>query len=469
MTAFKRASHSFSGLPVEVCSQLIALASDVSLVLSRDGAITDVAISTDELPSELAHAWLDRPLADIVPADEHHKLTDLLACAERPGFPRWRQMNLTGHAGVLWPMQCLAVTMETDGRMLLVGRSLQASAKLQQRLVHAQQTMEQDYWQFRDAETRYRQLFQSCAEGVLVLDAETFRVLEVNPAACRLLDHDEERSLIGRSLPEHFGADVDAVRLHLTRVRASGRPADLPVSAGHDHAGLLLSASVYRQSGSAHLLVRLARRQADTSVSQEVSLGWADLVRVTPDAMLLTDGEGRIQAANGAFLELAQLGAEEQLVGESLDRWLDRSGVDLSVLLSNLLQRGVVRLYATRLRGELGSSIDVEIAAVEVADSPPRLGFTVRDVSRRLGSAPRGLQALPKSVAQLTELVGRVPMKDIVGETAELIEQLCIEAALELTRGNRASAAEMLGMSRQSLYVKLRRYGLKDLDVENEK
>ena len=45
---------------------------------------------------------------------------------------------------------------------------------------------------------------------------------------------------------------------------------------------------------------------------------------------------------------------------------------------------------------------------------------------------------------------------------------LCIEAALELTRDNRASAAEMLGLSRQSLYVKLRRYGLGDLDGDDE-
>ena len=46
---------------------------------------------------------------------------------------------------------------------------------------------------------------------------------------------------------------------------------------------------------------------------------------------------------------------------------------------------------------------------------------------------------------------------------------LCIEAALELTGDNRASAAEMLGLSRQSLYVKLRRYALDDpSDVEND-
>jgi DNA-binding NtrC family response regulator len=37
---------------------------------------------------------------------------------------------------------------------------------------------------------------------------------------------------------------------------------------------------------------------------------------------------------------------------------------------------------------------------------------------------------------------------------------MCIEAALEMTHNNRASAAEMLGLSRQSLYVKLRRFGI---------
>ena len=62
-----------------------------------------------------------------------------------------------------------------------------------------------------------------------------------------------------------------------------------------------------------------------------------------------------------------------------------------------------------------------------------------------------------------TELVGRVPLKNLVRETTDLIERLCIEAALDLTGDNRASAAEMLGLSRQGFYAKLRRYGLGDL------
>jgi DNA-binding NtrC family response regulator len=89
----------------------------------------------------------------------------------------------------------------------------------------------------------------------------------------------------------------------------------------------------------------------------------------------------------------------------------------------------------------------------------------IRD--RRITPENSGAPALPRSVEQMAELVGRVPLKEIVGETTDLIEQCCIEAALELTRGNRASAAEMLGLSRQSLYVKLRRFGLVG-EQENE-
>jgi len=113
------------------------------------------------------------------------------------------------------------------------------------------------------------------------------------------------------------------------------------------------------------------------------------------------------------------------------------------------------------LRGEFGAQIDVEISAtVLTMPDGPRLGFSIRDISRRLQGEERTPDRVSRSVSELTELVGRVPLKDIVSETTELIEQLCIEAALQMTHGNRASAAQLLGLSRQSLYVKLHRFGL---------
>jgi DNA-binding NtrC family response regulator len=46
-------------------------------------------------------------------------------------------------------------------------------------------------------------------------------------------------------------------------------------------------------------------------------------------------------------------------------------------------------------------------------------------------------------------------LKDIVAETTNVIQKMCIETAIELTMNNRVAATEMLSLSRQSLYVKL--------------
>ena len=52
--------------------------------------------------------------------------------------------------------------------------------------------------------------------------------------------------------------------------------------------------------------------------------------------------------------------------------------------------------------------------------------------------------------------------------TVEVVEQHYVRAALELANGNRTSAAEILGLSRQSLYAKLDRYNLSQLEENGE-
>ena len=51
-------------------------------------------------------------------------------------------------------------------------------------------------------------------------------------------------------------------------------------------------------------------------------------------------------------------------------------------------------------------------------------------------------------------------LKDLVADTSDIVEKICIETALKMTKNNRVATAEMLNLSRQSLYVKLRKYNL---------
>jgi len=153
---------------------------------------------------------------------------------------------------------------------------------------------------------------------------------------------------------------------------------------------------------------------------------------------------------------------------QSLERWLLRGAVDWGVLNTSLKQNLPVRNFATEVRTLSGMTLPVEVSAVHLLQPEPLYVFFVRDMDRRLQASSEATQALPNPFAELSQLVGRRPIKDIVGETVDTIERMCIEAALELTHNNRASAAEMLGLSRQSLYVKLRRFGiLSDNEVDS--
>jgi transcriptional regulator PpsR len=350
--------------------------------------------------------------------------------------------------------------------VVAVGRNLRTVSVLQQRLVDAQQSLERDFARLRHAETRYRLLFQMASEAILIVDASTDRVVEANPAATRLLGSGA-RQLAGKSFPDGFDArSTRAIESMLRKVRQAGRAEELRARTADGKREFLVSASLFRQDDASHFLVRLSALHGaavpNLLQSQSAVLKAID---ASPDGFVVTAPDGRVLSANRAFLDFVQLATEEQARGRSLDDWFGRPGADLSVLLANLRQHGAVRLFATSLRGELGLSTEVEISAVSVAEADePCLGFSIRSVGRRLATAaPRGRQ-LPRSVEQLAELIGRVPLKEIVRETADVIERLCIEAALELTGDNRASAAEMLGLSRQSLYVKLHRFGMGERD-----
>jgi transcriptional regulator PpsR len=455
-------------LDAETASSVIAAASDIALVLDRDGVIRDLAFGSEELLREDYGKWLGQPWADTVTAESRGKIDDLLREANARGPSHTRHVNHPSARGADVPVVYSAVQVGKEGRIVAVGRDLRSIAALQQRLVEAQQSMERDYWRLRHVETRYRLLFQLAREPVIIVDASTQKIAEVNPAAIELLG-EADRRLVGRTMHESFDEEsARALQALLASVRIAGRGDDVRVRLRDGDRSFMASASLFRHENAALFLVRLSPVAAVPSARTSSAL-LAQVAENAPDSLVVTDTDGRVLAVNAAFVELAELATDEQARGQPLERWIGRPGVDLNVMIANLRQHDVLRLFATILRGEQGASAEVEVSAVSLPRAVvPCIGFVIRNVGRRLSPDPDAARALPRSVEQLTELVGRVPLKELVREATDRIEKLCIEAALRITGDNRASAAEMLGLSRQSLYVKLRRYELGDLSDSDE-
>ncbi|WP_295399435.1 transcriptional regulator PpsR [uncultured Thiocystis sp.] len=463
MSPFRAPKESIGVLDADTAAALVEGTADIAVIVDHKGIVSDIAFGSDDLLSDINVDWVGQPWLSTVLPESRANLEALLEESNHQSVTRWRQVNHPSLRGTDIPVQYRALRLGKKGSVVAVGRNLQGMAALQQQLVDAQQALERDYWRFRQVETRYRLLFRMVSEAILIIDAPTQRVVEANPAAGQLLGETPTR-VIGRPFPEGFDTEsTQAINSLLAGVRAAGRADDVRARLIDSLQEFLVSASLLRQENVTFLLVRLSPLLADTASTAmpEAKARYLRVLENAPDCVVITDADGRILTANSTFLSLAEIATEQQARGESLDRWLGRPGVDLNVLMANLRQHSTVRLFATMLRGEYGSTTEVEISAAAVRNGErPYFGFFIRDVGRRLSTEQPPSPEQTRWLDQLTDRVGRVPLKELVRESTDTIERLCIEAALKLTGDNRASAAELLGLSRQSLYVKIDRYGI---------
>jgi len=457
--AFRDSSTALAGLPPDATARILSATADVTLVLDRKGIIRDVAVGSTDLGDDPFATWIDQPFIDTVSSDSRFKVEEMLRDVASRSIPRWRLVNHLAGSNSM-PVRYLAMEAGANGRVIAVGRDMRAAATLQQRLIQAQQSMERDYVRLRQTEQRYRLLFDLCSEPVLIVDASTRRISEANPAAHAL--RDDLAPLADQPFLGIFSKDSRDDLLELMGAVASG-VAQMPVSlALEDGRQAMVAATLFRQDRSPHLLVRLSfGTNADHVAPQSDAL--AQILDRIPDAFLVTDQKLIIQSANTAFLDLTHSAHLEQVIGERLGQFLGRPDIDIELLQSQLRTSGEVRNFDAIVRGRHGEREDIELTAVSVSrQGETHYGFALRSVARRMDMAASDVTGVPRSVEQLTELVGRVSLKDIVRESTDLIERLCIEAALRYTSNNRASAAEILGLSRQSLYSKLHRHGMRN-------
>ncbi|MFC3692383.1 transcriptional regulator PpsR [Chenggangzhangella methanolivorans] len=463
IAGFAKVDEWFAGLEPAAAARMVSSAADIALVLDGDGVVRDVSYTANDPAPRDMEDWVGRRWTEIVTIESRPKVEALLRDAGPVGPTRGREINLTSPGETSMPVRFSAMLLPKDGRVLALGRDLRAVASLQQKLVETQLMLDREYSRIRNAETRYRLLFQLSTEAVLIVDDATERVAEANAAAAKIIGDPSQR-IVGRSFHDLFDARSAAnLRRLIATARTLGHADSLRIGLAGAASELVASASVFRQEAATYLLVRLAPAADGAAAVEAGHRSQAlDAVMRMPDGFVVVDERQRILDANPAFLALIELVSLDALKGARLDSWLGRPGVEAQLLIANLREHGSLRDFSTILRGEFGSIEQVDVTGVAAGNAgAPCYGLVIRPVRRRPATPS---SAAPgegfRSVEQLTELVGRVSLKELVRESTDLVEKLCIEAALRRTDDNRASAAQILGLSRQSLYSKLRRHGL---------
>ncbi|MDP2412187.1 MAG: transcriptional regulator PpsR [Pseudolabrys sp.] len=442
---------------------------DVTLFLNLDGVIREATLSS-ALSEEGVQSWLGQPWPETVGDLGGEKIRRMVEDARATGMSAFRQVTQRFPSGLELPMEYTTVLLGGHAGLLAIGKSLQAVAELQSRLITAQQSMERDYWKLRDVETKYRLLFDASQEPAILLNASSLRITEANPAAVQAMGLGTQKSVAGRPfVTEIAAADREPFQAMLLRVREQGKAPGIVIHLGKEQKPWLVRCSLMSSEPNLVMMLQLTPGwTGHMPAVQQEAISIDDLIERLPDAFIVLDKSGIIRRANRAFLDLVEAGTKGSVVGENLTRWLWRPGADLNVLLANVERHGSVRMFTTTIQGERGTTTEVEISAAGNSETDLQyLGVVIRDIGRRIGRTTEDGN-LRAELGAVAERIGKTPLRKLVKETVGLVERHYVQSALGLANDNRTVAAELLGLSRQSLYAKLNRYGLSGPADETE-
>ncbi len=445
-----------------VLSSIIAVASDIALVVSREGIILAVLVNPNEPSFGKLDHWEGRAIKEFLTRESIPKMEGVMSRLEANEAPT-RSVELNHSDNAIWefPIRYSFHPFGSDGSFLMLGRDLRPIAETQQQLVQAQMSLEQGYEARREFDARYRLLLRTVRDSIVFISVGDGKIKDLNDPAAALFGSTRE-DLIGSSFAQEFRDRRREEFIEaLINAAISEDTHGVEVQSRRGRQRIIISPSVFRAAGERILICRMTTAEESATKFDNLSSNLSSVFEKGSDAIVFTSVTGSIEACNDAFLDLVDAAHAVDVRGRSLADFLGRGQIDMSVLVENARRTGQMRLYSTKLLNDFGAKTPVEMSVTFIESlGEPELGFIIRDVSRVDAMRKSPLQTTEESSRNVMELVGSATLKEIVSETTDVVEKMCIETAVSLTRNNRVAAAEMLGLSRQSLYVKLRKYGL---------
>lgn len=438
-------------LAPELALALATVSSDIALVISSDGVIQNVSVCDAKL-TEATSDWVGRHWSDTVTKESRAKVDQLLEEACTAGLTRRREVSLLSHSGADIPMAYSAIRLGQGGPLIAAGRDMRAIAAIQQHFIQSQQEMEQSYWARRQAESRYRLLFQVATDGVLVVDALTMQVVDANQAATCLFGLPLE-SLVGLDAAQGFDpTSQPAFGELLTSTRTTGLPAEIRARVAGSAALVAVSATPFRADNALLLMVRV--RPSDALIQQDP----AQFVEQTQDAVVITDSSGGILMCNPAFARLCEGGGAVQLKGRQIDAVLTGLAPYLPQLISEAQRRGLTGPLPVALESP---AISVEVVATMLDEGDQAcIGLTLRTL-RPSTLSTEGIDGeLALELSQLTARLGEVKLTELVLSATQVIERHFLKVAFERANGDSERAARVLGLPVSVLERQLIELGL---------
>ncbi len=447
------------GADIGLLNNILGTAADIILIVDQVGTIKEARFQGESRSVFEGLEWEGKNIQDVVSVGCTKKVKRLLQLPTLEQPPRTLQISHPSANDTDVPVTYRATQLNAQGDLVLFGQSEAKLTEIQNRLFKSQITLDREISDIRRRDDIYRNIFKKSRTPQLIAEVETLQVVDLNREAKNLFgpkSSEDKRPVIF----ELFSDDDKSILHKILLSSADNSLGAVPIKLG-DGSTAELRTSYHLMDGKNHVLLEIFHG-ADTAAPVELpqtSGDVSDLIEVMPDAYVVLDEDRKITAANLLFYKLFNIPDNHDLKFLNLETLFSESEADAGDLFSDLHRSGVAKREAAAVTTLGGAQIMVEITGHKfINDQTACLGLSFRKIVDfdHAGEASATDSDLPDQWVE--SLVQTMSLKEIVRQTTDSMERLCIDQALKLTGNRRASAAKLLGISRQNLYLKMKSY-----------
>ncbi|MCH1412882.1 MAG: transcriptional regulator PpsR [Rhodobacteraceae bacterium] len=444
---------------------VLATSSDIAVLLNSDTKISSILVNKAEKSYGNLDHWIGRKITDFLTTESIPKIKSAIGKLENGETVLYGlELNHVDNAYWQFPIKYNIHRLGKDGQIILLGRDLQTISENQQRFVKAQIASEESIEEKRELEAHFKVLLTKTTDALAFINAKSGEIIFSNPAFQELFFNDDFKD--EKTKMESFIAGNSERKGFMEKLSIAAHGSydiseELETTSGE--VIFSITPNVYRAAGQQIIICKFLPKTIRKQGEKELTENLLATFHNSSDAIIFTDVKGSIQYTNERFLDLTNTSHKNEIIAQNLSDFLGRGEIDLAIMLENVMKSGAVKIYSTHLKSSFGTKIDIEASVSRNnSDANGLIAFIVREVL-----SPSGREKASKVHSKLEhsqdevaakELVGSATLKEIVTDTTDVIEKICIEAALGITNNNRAAAADLLGLSRQSLYVKLSKF-----------
>ncbi len=308
------------------------------------------------------------------------------------------------------PDESYSALTNPDERLRAIARLQQKAASLEAEIAERKAVEDR----LRISENRYRKLFESSTDGILMIDPDSCTVIEANPVMTQLLGSPSEQ-LLGRELWQiGLFPDQQAVERFMQAVHEQDvvRYETLPLPLSGDDEGnryVELAGSQFRANG--HDVVQCHLREITQRKRAEVAAAHlAAIVTSAEDAIASKTLEGIVTSWNASAERMFGYTAHE-MIGQPITRLFPPDRLDEEDLILARIRAGQrIEHFETVRKTKEGRLLDVSLTISPIRDSSGTIigaSKIVRDITER----KRAEEALRESEERLRFIAESMPQK----------------------------------------------------------